>query len=183
MQKSYHLALLAALLLVLAGAMPADTFNYTFTSFAGAVATGTLTGDLIGGGGYQMTGGTIDLVGSPIDGTGTLVPLPAGGVFEIGGGTNLFGFDSSDINLLYPHQNPQIDSNGAFLFDITSGAGAGSGLAIFSVGVGDYGILGGNWTFFQPGGGQFSAVPAPEPGIIVLLAAMCAGSVLITRWT
>jgi hypothetical protein len=159
----------ATALAICPSGLAAQTWDFTFT-YGSVVATGTLTaGSVVAPGEYNITSGTIDVTGSAIDGTGVLVPIPASGVFETGGGTNLFGFGATDFEVsnLYPNQNPQInDVSGVLLFAIggfntVTGAGPGSGLAIWSNGPGNYGGFGGNWTFNDlNGGASFSAVLA-----------------------
>lgn len=145
----------------------ADTFNYTITA-GGATATGTLTGDLIAPGEYDITSGTINLTGSAIDGTGILVSVLSNGNFYTGGGTILTFSPTPDTDL-FIGADPQIDYNGAFTFDITSGAGAGDGLAIWSNGAGDYAVFGGNWALVDWSGASFVATPTPEPSSLLLL--------------
>jgi hypothetical protein len=131
------------------------------------------------------------VTGSAIDGTGILVPIPASGVFETGGGTNLFGFGATGLELsnLFPNDNPQInDVNGVFLFAIdgfntVTGAGLGAGLAIWSDGPGNYGGFGGNWAFDDSGGDSFNAVLAPEGGgsflYLLIAGAACFGAMFL----
>lgn len=159
----------------------AGTFDYTLT-YGSLVLTGTLTGSQVATGEFDITSGTILATGSPtnlggnpttIDGTGILVPVPASGVFETGGGTNLFDLAGADTDL-FPNLSQQIDSNGVLLFDITSGPGAGSGILIGALGSNDYQIWGGDWVVTGLGGGaSFDATPAvaatPEPSSLLLL--------------
>jgi hypothetical protein len=126
---------------------------------------------------FDITSGTINITGSSMNGIGILVPIPSSGVFETGGGSNIFGFSGTGFadSVLYPGQNPQInDITGIFLFDITSGAGAGDGLGIWSNSPDNYGGFGGNWNFYDNGGDSFSAAvaptaPTPEPSSLLLL--------------
>jgi hypothetical protein len=167
MRKFLFALLAVATALAISPAALADTFNYTITA-GSATATGTLTGDLIAPGEYDITSGTIDLTGSAIDGAGILVSVLSNGNFYTGGGTILTFTPLPDTDL-YIGADPQIDNNGAFTFDITSGAGAGDGLAIWSNGAGDYGVFGGNWTLVDTSGASFVATPTPEPSSVLLL--------------
>jgi hypothetical protein len=183
--KKVFVALLAlATALAITPSAQADTYTYDYTYTDGSlVATGTLTGILAAPGVYDITSGTIDLTGSSMNGTGILVPIPASGVFETGGGTNVFGFINSSGNpatgfetsVLFPGEDPQINAIwGDFLFSIKSGAGAGDGLVIWSDGSDNYGGFGGNWAYDDPGGASFDATYAyttvtPEPSSLLLL--------------
>jgi hypothetical protein len=171
--KKYYLALLAfAAALAITPAALADTFDYTFT-YGSLVATGTLTGSLASPGVYDITSGTIVLTGAGVmNGTGVLVPIPASGVFETGGGTNLFGFADTGFtdSVLFLNQDPQINVDwGVFLFDMTFGAPPGYGLALWSDGPDNYGGFGGNWNIDIGGGATFDATVAPEPSSLLLL--------------
>jgi hypothetical protein len=169
--KKLSLALLAlASAAAIAPAALADsTFDYTFTD-GSLVATGTLTGSFVAPGEYDITSGTINLTGTAFDGTGVFVNVLPNGNFSDGGGT-ILTFNPLPDTDLFPGGSPEIDSNGAFTFDITSGAGAGDGLAIWSAGAG-YGGWGGSWDFVDTtGNGSFDATPAPapEPASLLLL--------------
>ncbi len=118
--KKVFVALLAlATALAITPSAQADTYTYDYTYTDGSlVATGTLTGILAAPGVYDITSGTIDLTGSSMNRTGILVPIPASGVFETGGGTNVFGFINSSGNpatgfetsVLFPGEDPQINA-------------------------------------------------------------------------
>jgi hypothetical protein len=175
--KKFSIALLAmAATLAITPAALADTYTYTYTFTDGSlVATGTLTGYLVAPGEYDITSGTIDLSGTSFNGTGIFVPVQPNGNFYDGGGTIITFTPLPDTDL-FPGSNPQIDNNGAFTFDITSGPGVGNGLAIWSNGPGIYGGVGGSWSFMDnPGSnGSFDAVydyttVTPEPGSLLLL--------------
>jgi len=144
-------------------------FTYTFT-YDSVDATGTLVGSLVAPGEYAIIGGTIDLTGSAINGTGVFSPILSNGNFYTGGGTILTFTPPYDQDL-YPGADPQIDGNGALTFDITSGLGAGNGLVIWSNGPGDYGVFGGNWTLGgqSSSGASFSATAVPDGGTTLLL--------------
>jgi hypothetical protein len=154
----------------------ADTYTFSYTFTDGSLdATGTLTGSLVSPGVYDIASGTIDLTGTSFDGTGVLVPVQSNGNFYDGGGTILTFSPLPDTDL-YPGADPEIDDNGAFTFDITSGPGVGDGLAIWSNGPDNYGGMGGSWDFVDnPGSnGSFDAVyddatVTPEPGSLLLL--------------
>jgi hypothetical protein len=175
--KKFSLALLVfALAIAISPTALADTYTYSYTFTDGSlVATGTLTGTEVGTTGvFDITSGTIDLSGTAFDGTGVFVPVLSNGNFYDGGGTILTFFPLPDTDL-YPNANPQIDSNGALTFDITSGLGAGDGLAIWSNGSSSYGGFGGSWDFVdETGNGSFDAVydyttVTPEPSSLLLL--------------
>lgn len=179
------IALLAAALATAPAAL-ADSFDYTYTQ-GGVTATGTLTGSLTSSGVYDITSGTItltDLSNASIDGSGTLVPIQSNGDFSTGGGTILAFSSPTDTNL-DPGQNPEIDVDGAFTFDLTSGAGAGSGVFIGSVGANDYQMFAGNWTIDDlNGGGTFSTTPispTPEPSSLLLLGTGLLGAAETAR--
>ncbi len=163
-------ALTMALAVTLASSTAfADTFDYAFNGNDGVVATGTLTGNLAAPGAFLITSGTIDLTGAfpGLDGTGVLVPDSGTGVFQTGGGTELI-LDESE-SLLYPSNGQLIDNSGVFLFQMTSGLGAG----LFSNepnGPG-YGMFGGNWNLNDSGALTVTSEPAavtPEPSSLIL---------------
>ena len=164
----------------------ADSFNYTYTQ-GGVTATGILTGNSVSSGVYDITSGTInltDLSNANIDGSGILVPIPSNGNFYTGGGTILSFLPPWNSNL-YPNQNPEIDYYGAFTFDLTSGAGNGSGVYIGAIGANDYQIFAGNWDIANlDGGGTFSTTPVsptPEPSSLLLLGTGLLGAAGIAR--
>ena len=169
--KKFSLALFTlACALTFAPTAVAGTFDYTFT-YGSVVATGTLDCNLVSPGEYDITSGTINITGSAINGTGIFVPVLSNGNFYTGGGTILTFSPLPDTDI-FTNADPQIDNNGAFTFDITSGPGAGNGIAIWSNGPDNYGGFGGNWTFNDLGGGaSFNATLAstPEPSSLLLL--------------
>jgi hypothetical protein len=140
----------------------ADTYYYSFTGNDGVVANGSLTGDWVSTGGFDITSGTIFMTGadSSLDGAGALV-LNTGQVFQTGGGTNVnaAGTDS----LLFPFTDQIIDDTGLFLFQMDSGQGA----VLFSnePQASGYGMFGGNWALNDSGDLSVS----PEPSSLMLL--------------
>jgi len=162
--------------------LTAQTWDFTFTS-GSVVATGTLTGTYIAPGEYQLTGGTIDLTGSAMNGTGILVPIE-NNLFYTGGGTELFNFPSPaggsnwasglEDAVLFPNQDPQLNAQwGALTFAIggfntSTGQGPGAGLAIWSNGPDNYGGFGGNWAFNVGSGASFTTTLVPEGGAALL---------------
>ena len=156
--------------LALVPAAFADSFDFT-VSYQSFTGTGTLTGSLVAPGEYDITSGTISITGSStMNGSGIFVPIPANGNFYTGGGT-ILTFSQPWNSHLFLSQNPQIDSSGAFLFNLTSGAGAGKGLFIGALGANNYQLFGGNWEINALGGGAgFAATSAvPEPSSLLLL--------------
>jgi len=172
--KTTALAVLAlAVTFALAPTAFADSFTYTSTFPGGISFWGTLTGDPIGGGGFDITSGTInliDLANPGIDGSGDMVPILPNGNFYTGGGTILTFSPGWDTDL-YPGQDPQIDANGAFTFDLTSGPGSGNGVYLGSNGADDYQTFVGNWAIVDWSGGTFDAVaaPTPEPASLIMM--------------
>jgi hypothetical protein len=172
MKKSLIALFTLATVVAITPALRADSFSYTFTD-GSLVATGTLTGNLVKAGEFDITAGTITISGSAIDGSGIFVPVQSNGNFYTGGGTILTYTPLPDTDL-FIGTDPQIDNNGSFTFDITSGPGIGDGIAIWSNSPGNYGGFGGNWTFNDFGGGaSFDAIPesvaTPEPSSFLLL--------------
>jgi len=141
----------------------ADSFNYIYTDATGVSATGTLTGTLTAPGEYTLTSGTITLTGAPpctncgglsgpLNGTGILASPPPQ-PFQVGGGTELIGLD----NLLFPGEDPELDTNGGLSFQMNSGLGIGMG----GNGPGNYWIFGGNWSL-NNNNGIFAATPVKK---------------------
>ena len=83
--KKLSIALFAlATAVAIAPAAVADSFNYTFT-YGSTVATGTLTGNQVAAGEFDITGGTITITGSAMTAAEFLFPscrmeisIPAG---------------------------------------------------------------------------------------------------------
>jgi len=214
--RFYLVLFTVAAALAIAPAALADSFTYTFAENVGGgdiiTATGTLTGNLIGTGEYDITSGTITLTdpGHPnIDGTGILGTITAPtkkntdytfGISTSAGSADIdFGSDPV-YPYLFPGANPQINSvNGALVFNITSGSGTGSGVALTADGPGEYQIQEiyyGNpkkgqapdvYAYFGPEG-TFDASPAtsatPEPSSLLLLGTGLLGlAVVVFRKT
>jgi len=156
LKKAYLLfVLVAALALVGATPLVADTFTFTYSDLGGATASGSLTGTPIGGGIFDITGGnniTFDIPGVG-SGSGSLLP---------GSGT-AYGFNFD--NQLTPSANPQLDIDGllfAFGADYVNIWGNGPGSYELAVSNG----------FSYPydnNTGTFNATATPEPSSTLLL--------------
>ena len=150
----------------------ADTFDWTFSG-GGVTASGTLTGTPIGGGVYDLTGGTILVSGATENGSGVLVPInPSQGIpstnhqnndpfYTLPGDTGGIDFTYDDQLTLAPNQ--QLSGNG-LLF------------AIGGYGINLWGNSSSNYEFFQgfyqvDAQGSFTATPVstPEPSVVSLL--------------
>lgn len=161
--KRFPLALLAlAVALAITPAALADSFNYTYTDGT-LTATGTLSGNLVAPGEYDITSGTISITGGgAVQGSGGFLlsnPNGPGGTTTnttlAGGGTYLTYDD-----LLFTGSNPQLDGNG-LLFDLN-----GVAVDIWGNGPNNYEIFEGDWAFDDGGGASFVT---PEPSSLMLL--------------
>lgn len=147
------------LLLLVAGAAHATTFDFSYTG-NGVAGSGSVTADLIAPGEYVAVSGTDTAVGGGVNGVLTLLPNPVS-PSETYSPSGYFIYDS----LLFLGSNPDI-SNGGWLFT----NGSGGELNIFSNGPSDY--VDYDNTGFNVSI-TFEPVPAPEPATLsVLMAGM-----------
>jgi hypothetical protein len=175
---------MCALALVIDSApLRAQEWNFTFND-GNVVANGTLWGDLVSAGEYEITSGSLTITsGGFVQGTGDLWANPnspsptlsnnVGGALESSfGGTNI-AFD----DLLFPGTDPQLDTDGLiFIVD-------GVGVNLYANGVSEYAAWEGNWAYVGPNTSNFATTLAPEggPSVLYLLMAgiACFGVMLL----
>ncbi len=177
MKLAFRTFIALAVALFFSAVLSADTFDWNYAN--GPVsASGTLTGNLILAGQYNITDGTINLVdtaNSAMDGSGIMEAIQSNGNFYTGGGT-ILTFSPGWNTFLFPDQNPEIDQiNGAFTFRLDSGPGAGNGVFIGAAGPDSYQMFAGNWGVVQWGGGDFTTSSVPEPASIWMLCPAIVG--------
>jgi hypothetical protein len=169
---------LVFMLVALAPAALADSFTYSYIGSNGIAATGTLTGDLIAGGGgaLEITSGTISVSNAPVSGDGSLLLNPNSSSVS----TSPLGAFYYD-NVLYPGQDPLLDIDG-LLFAIGSSTGT-TEINLWGNGKGNpYSF----WEF-QDGHyilsdqGSFADPPVPEPPSLILFGVGLAGAVGLLR--
>ena len=161
MQK-YSIALLAlAAALAISPAAKASTITFSFTSVQDPTAAiGTLTGTSVGGGTYDITGGTLNVTAGQDAGTYSLF---AGGPAVTYSPSGFFIFDN-----VVSASNPFID-NDVLLFTPN-----GTNSPDFEVNLFSNGGAPGSWQFYDNTGynvyGNFSVTSVtPEPSSLLLL--------------
>ncbi len=167
----WNVVAVAALAMALAATSVAlaDTFTFTFTG-GGVTATGILIGTSEGGGVFDVTGGSIALIGAPVSGSGSLLPTfstfpnpttnvgPSDPNYPLS--ADGAAYETYD-NVLTPGSNPQLDNNG-LLFAIGN-----DGVAIWSDGPGNYELFEGYYAVDTHG--TFTATDVPEPSVLSMV--------------
>jgi len=175
MKRLLVVTTLAIVIALTAPAVFADSFTYTFSGADGAFATGTLVGNPIGGGAFDITSGSIDVA---VAGTYTLVT----GIGEL----TATGFDGSDniLNLTTPYTSfagISFAVGGDFVNLYTGDAGFVNGLQEGPLGGPYIGLAeGSNSGGYSDTGGTLEVTTTPEPSGLLLfgtgllgLAAIC----------
>jgi len=176
MKKLWFAGLAVATALAIAPAAKADsTFYFNFSGLDGTSGGGTLTGPLISGTSFNITGGSISITINNVAYTATVVTDPTAGTRTKYGNAGQFLYNSKSYYFYYDDVlntsgNP-FTASGGLLFSL----GGGSYLEIYMVGSNVYYnayIYGSGWLYSPAGNGEeitFNESSTPEPSSLVLL--------------